>query len=59
MCPEAREICVIVRIDLDADPITGSLTTADGALRRFSGWIALAAALEAVREARTQDTEAR
>jgi hypothetical protein len=38
-----------LRIDLKADPITGSLSSAQEAPRRFSGWIGLAAALEAIR----------
>lgn len=43
------EIQLTLRIDLEADPITGSLSAANGANRRFSGWIGLAAALEAIR----------
>jgi len=43
------ETQLTLRIDLEADPITGSLSSAHGASRRFSGWIGLAAALEAIR----------
>jgi hypothetical protein len=49
MPTEHREIRLVLCIDLDADPITGSLTSAGGATRRFSGWIALTAALTAIR----------
>jgi hypothetical protein len=49
MPTEHGEIRLILCIDLDADPITGSLTSAGGATRRFSGWIALAAALATIR----------
>jgi len=40
---------VILSIDLNADPITGSLRAAHGPSRRFDGWIGLAATLEALR----------
>jgi hypothetical protein len=43
------ETQLTLRIDLEADPITGSLTSARGAQRSFLGWIGLAAALEAIR----------
>jgi hypothetical protein len=43
------ETRLALRIDLEADPRTGSLTSARAAQRRFSGWIGLAAALEAMR----------
>lgn len=46
---QRTEIRVVLDIDLDADPITGSLCPAIGPPRRFSGWIALAAALQAIR----------
>ena len=49
MATEHGEVRLILCIDLDADPITGSLTSASGATRRFSGWIALAAALATMR----------
>ena len=43
------ETQLTLRIDLDADPIAGSLSSPHGTHHRFSGWIALAAALEATR----------
>jgi hypothetical protein len=46
---EDDETHLTLRIDLGADPITGSLGSPDTASRRFSGWIGLAAALEAIR----------
>jgi hypothetical protein len=49
MAPIDRETQLTLRIDLDADPISGSLDSAPAAPRRFSGWIALAAALTAIR----------
>lgn len=49
MATPDRETRLTLRIDLEADPITGSLSAANGATRRFSGWIGLAAALEAIR----------
>jgi len=49
MPTEPGEIPLILSIDLDAEPIRGSLTSADGTSRRFSGWIAMAAALETIR----------
>ncbi|MEY2515578.1 MAG: hypothetical protein QOJ89_2936 [bacterium] len=49
MPTEPGEIALVLRVDLDADPIRGSLTCADGTSRRFSGWIAMAAALETIR----------
>ncbi len=51
MATDAREIRLILLIDLDADPITGSLETADGRSRGFAGWIGLAATLNAIRSA--------
>ncbi len=48
---------LILLIDLDADPINGSLQTADGRSRRFSGWIGLAAALNAVRNAEARGAD--
>jgi hypothetical protein len=49
MAANGGETQLTLRIDLEADPITGSLSSAHGANRRFSGWIGLAAALEAIR----------
>jgi hypothetical protein len=49
MTIQRGEIQLTLCIDLEADPITGSLSAANGAHRRFSGWIGLAAALEAIR----------
>jgi hypothetical protein len=49
MSTEHSEIRLILLVDLDADPITGSITCADGVCRPFSGWISLAAALTAIR----------
>jgi hypothetical protein len=46
---EPKETKLILCIDLDADPITGSLTVVEGSGRRFSGWIGLSAAIAAVR----------
>ncbi len=51
MATDAREIRLVLLIDLDADPVTGSLETADGRSRGFAGWIGLAAALNAIRSA--------
>jgi hypothetical protein len=51
MPTEPSEIRLILLIDLDADPITGSLETADGQLHGFSGWIGLTATLSAIRYA--------
>lgn len=56
MAAEPREIRLILVIDLDADPINGSLETLDGTARGFLGWIGLAAALNAIREAGAEDT---
>jgi hypothetical protein len=41
---------LILLIDLDADPINGSLQSADGRTRGFVGWIGLAATLNAIRD---------
>jgi hypothetical protein len=49
MPPGPGEIRLILCIDLDADPITGSLISEDGAQRRFSGWMALSATLQTMR----------
>ena len=49
MATDAREIRLILLIDLDADPINGSLETADGRSRGFVGWIGLTATLTAIR----------
>ena len=49
MATEDGETQLTLRINLEADPITGSLSSAHGTTRRFAGWIALAAALEATR----------
>ena len=49
MAPQDGVTQLTLRIDLEADPITGSLSAAHGPSRRFSGWIGLAAALEAIR----------
>jgi hypothetical protein len=49
MAPTDRETQLTLRINLDAEPISGSLDAAPAAPRRFSGWIALAAALTAIR----------
>jgi hypothetical protein len=58
MATDDRETELTLRINLDVDPITGSLSSAHGASRRFSGWIGLAASLEAIRaEARGQRHE--
>jgi hypothetical protein len=48
---------VVLRVDLDADPITGSLGSACGPSRRFSGWIGLVAALQAARAGGAQRPE--
>lgn len=48
MATGRRETDLRLRIDLDAEPINGSLS-APGVSRAFSGWIGLAAALEAIR----------
>ena len=53
---EPREIRLILVIDLDAEPINGSLETPDGRSRGFLGWIGLAATLNAIREADAEDT---
>jgi hypothetical protein len=45
------EIELVLRIDMAAEPIRGSLTTSDGACRTFSGWIGLSAALERIHAA--------
>jgi hypothetical protein len=52
MATRRGETQLTLRVDLDADPITGSLTSSRGASRRFAGWIGLAAALEALRAER-------
>lgn len=36
-------------IELDSDPISGSVSTGSHGSRRFSGWIELVAAIEAAR----------
>jgi hypothetical protein len=46
---EGGERRLALRIDLEADPISGSVGEEAGAQHRFSGWIGLAAALEAIR----------
>ncbi len=54
MATEPHEIRLILLIDLDADPINGSLETADGSSRGFVGWIGLGAALNAIRTAQAR-----
>jgi hypothetical protein len=54
---EPGQTHLILHIDLDADPITGSLGSPDAASRRFSGWIGLAAALGAIRAELAQEPE--
>ena len=49
-----HEIALTLRVDLRAEPVTGSLTTPSGDCQRFSGWIALSAALERIRAAEVQ-----
>jgi hypothetical protein len=44
-----HEIELMLRIDLRAEPVSGSLTTPSGDCERFRGWIALSAALERIR----------
>ena len=39
---------LLLDVDLRADPIAGTLTTADGTVRPFSGWIGLSAAIGAI-----------
>ncbi len=56
MATEPREIRLILVIDLDAEPINGSLETPDGRSRGFLGWIGLAATLNAICEADAEDT---
>jgi hypothetical protein len=57
MATEHGETHLTLRIDLEADPIMGSLRSSDAASRRFSGWIGLAAALEAIRAELAQEPE--
>jgi hypothetical protein len=57
MATEHGETHLTLRIDLEADPITGSLRSPDAAGRRFSGWIGLAAALEVIRAELAQGPE--
>ena len=52
-----HEIQLMLRIDLLADPITGSLTSADGTPEPFRGWIGLSAALERIRAAEAQRSD--
>jgi hypothetical protein len=40
---------VRLEIDVDSDPITGTVCAADGDSRPFSGWIELVSAIEDVR----------
>ena len=54
MATQPREIRLILVIDLDADPINGSLETPDGSSRGFLGWIGLAARLNAIRDAEAE-----
>jgi hypothetical protein len=49
MATQDGETQLTLRINLETDPITGSLSSAQGPNRRFAGWIGLAAALEAIR----------
>lgn len=51
MPTEAREIRLIVSIDLDGDPIAGTLESRDGRSGGFAGWIGLAAMLNTIRSA--------
>jgi hypothetical protein len=51
---DPHEIELTLRIDLLAEPITGSVTAAGGACQRFSGWIGLSAALEHIRAGEAQ-----
>lgn len=53
LMPTGREIELTLRIDLHAEPISGSLTCGDGMREPFSGWIGLSAALERVRAGET------
>ena len=49
MLRAARTVRLWMEIELDADPIRGALTVPELARREFSGWLGLAAALEALR----------
>lgn len=49
MASEHAATQLSLRIDLHADPISGSIGPAGGGSRRFTGWIGLAGALEQIR----------
>ncbi len=40
---------VVIDVDLDATPITGSITTDHGARRTFQGWLELSSLIEECR----------
>lgn len=42
-------------IDPDSEPITGAVTSEDGARQAFKGWLELAAVLEELRTSRPAD----
>jgi hypothetical protein len=46
---ERGRVRVILDVEREGVPIRGSLSTAPGVVRRFHGWLELAAALEAAR----------
>lgn len=39
-----------LKIDVDSDPISGSVSGAEGHVKPFTGWIELAVAIEAARQ---------
>lgn len=46
---ERRRAHLELAIDLDSDPITGSVSNGTHGMRPFTGWIELVAVIEAVR----------
>ena len=52
---ELRSAQLELAIDLDSDPISGSVMRSDAEPRRFSGWIELVEAIEAVRASASKE----
>jgi hypothetical protein len=54
--PKAASVRIYMDIELDAEPIRGTLGLTGAGTRPFNGWLGLSAALEAVRAGRGIDS---
>jgi hypothetical protein len=55
--PGSSGIRAWLELDMDSEPIRGALRPAGGQPRRFTGWLGLSAAIEALRPDRPLDLQ--